>query len=445
MGIAKSLQWAALALVALTLTACMSEADRNEWRDAALYIYGPYQYAQNVERIRTENAARGVAFNYPLHIRNLSDHTSRRVTAPNADTLYSSAVLDISTGPVEVILPDAPDRYVSVMVMDIFTDVVDVVGSWDEARGSHFWIVKHDWTGTAPDGVNLIRVPGQDAWLLGRTFVAGPSDLDAARDVQSELIVRPVNPDATPAPWPIQTDAIPNAENAVTVVNTLLARSAGHPHTQRASAFTEKGIIPGATQSWDNLSTIEKTIWTQTFEKVEAGLKTALLRASDGTGWRTPPKNLAQFGTDDATRAAVGLIGFGALRPQDASYFTAVTDGTGEPLNGAHSYTLTFNPDAVPVDAFWSISAYLIEGDGRRFFIENPLNRHSINGDTPGLERDDSGLLTLELSVEAPDSEANWLPLPDGPVAIIFRTYRPQTAILDGQWEPPDIERASKG
>ena len=117
-----------LILMAASLSACISEADRAERRDAALYIYGPYQYAQNIERIRRENAALGIGVNEPAHIRTLSDHTSRRVTAPNADTLYTSTVLDLSGGPVELILPDARDRYVSVMVMDVFTDVVDLVG-----------------------------------------------------------------------------------------------------------------------------------------------------------------------------------------------------------------------------------------------------------------------------------------------------------------------------
>ncbi|MEL6686541.1 MAG: DUF1214 domain-containing protein, partial [Pseudomonadota bacterium] len=140
------------------------------------------------------------------------------------------------------------------------------------------------------------------------------------------------------------------------------------------------------------------------------------------------------------TRAAVGLIGFGAMRPRDASYYTAVTDGSGQPLDGAQNYTLTFDPDAVPVDAFWSITAYAVEEDGRRFFTENPLNRHSINSDTPGLERDERGMLTLQLKSDAPQSTANWLPLPEGPVAIIFRAYRPQPAIMDGTWFPPDIQ-----
>lgn len=427
-------------LASVSLTACLSDVEKTEWRDAALYIYGPYQYAQNLDRIRAENAAAGVAVNEVAHIRDLSDHTSRRVTTPNADTLYSSAVLNLSSGPVELILPDAPDRYVSVMVMDIFTDIIDLVGTWDDQRGERFWIVGPDWTGAVPDGVSLIRAPGPDAWLLGRIFVAGPSDLDAARVVQSGLIVRPVDATAPTKPWTIDIDTSPNAQNALSTVNTLLGRAPDHPHTKRASAFSDKGIVPGAENAWSDLSRMDRMIWTKSFERVEAALNSALNQQTLQSGWRQPPSHLAQFGEDDATRAAVSLVGFGAMRAEDATYFTAEADASGDPLTGARDYTLTFNPETVPVDAFWSISAYAIEEDGRRFLVENALDRHSVNGDTPGLVRDEAGNLTLYFSANAPDQRANWIPLPEGTVAILFRAYRPQAEILSGAWSPPDID-----
>src|SRR5262249_2126799 len=52
----------------------------------------------------------------------LADHTSREVTAPNNDTIYSSAFLELSNGPVEVSSPTSTDRYFSIAFMDAFTD-----------------------------------------------------------------------------------------------------------------------------------------------------------------------------------------------------------------------------------------------------------------------------------------------------------------------------------
>jgi hypothetical protein len=40
------------------------------------------------------------------HSRNLADYKSRMVTTPNNDTLYSSANLDLRTGPVRIDVPD---------------------------------------------------------------------------------------------------------------------------------------------------------------------------------------------------------------------------------------------------------------------------------------------------------------------------------------------------
>ena len=45
------------------------------------------------------------------HRRTLSDHSSRNVTTPNNDTLYSSAWLDLSAGPVEITVPKISRRY----------------------------------------------------------------------------------------------------------------------------------------------------------------------------------------------------------------------------------------------------------------------------------------------------------------------------------------------
>jgi hypothetical protein len=56
---------------------------------------------------------------------------------PNRDTLYSEAVFDLDAGPVEITLPDAGDRFLSMMVIDEDHYVVTVVyrpGSYSFTR-----------------------------------------------------------------------------------------------------------------------------------------------------------------------------------------------------------------------------------------------------------------------------------------------------------------------
>jgi len=39
------------------------------------------------------------------------------------------------------------------------------------------------------------------------------------------------------------------------------------------------------------------------------------------------------------------------------------------------------------------------------------------------------------------DKEANWLPAPNGTFSLYIRGYWADTAMLDGTWTPPTIEK----
>ncbi|HMO43724.1 MAG TPA: DUF1254 domain-containing protein, partial [Phenylobacterium sp.] len=71
----------------------------------------------------------GQSMNAFAHMRNLANHKARTVTTPNNDTLYSSAQLDLSAGPVTLTLPAAGDRYLSLQLMDAYTNSFAVLGT----------------------------------------------------------------------------------------------------------------------------------------------------------------------------------------------------------------------------------------------------------------------------------------------------------------------------
>src|SRR5438067_2233752 len=87
-------------------------------RDAWLYTLPLIEMATTRARL----LARGAAQNVLYHRRTLADHTSRDVTTPNNDTLYSSAWLDLTRGAVTVTLPAAGKRYLSFALMDMATN-----------------------------------------------------------------------------------------------------------------------------------------------------------------------------------------------------------------------------------------------------------------------------------------------------------------------------------
>src|SRR5216684_146851 len=69
-------------------------------RDAYIYAFPLHEmYRVRYQALYNPANPRRAAVNRFLHRRALSDHTSRGVTTPNNDTIYSSAFLDLSQGP----------------------------------------------------------------------------------------------------------------------------------------------------------------------------------------------------------------------------------------------------------------------------------------------------------------------------------------------------------
>lgn len=145
---------------------------------------------------------------------------------------------------------------------------------------------------------------------------------------------------------------------------------------------------------------------------------------------------MAEFGANDAYRASVALSGLGALRADEATYLTCETDSAGALLSGHRSYGLRL-PAYAPVDAFWSLTLYSQEPDGRQFLADNPMGRYAIKDRTPGLIREDSGTIPLVISFRPPgDDSVNWLPAPAGEFGLTFRAYRPQRAFSSFRLPP---------
>jgi len=97
---------------------------------AYTYAYPVYAVAHTRGKaLRGPHNPQGAAPNTVQHERHLSDHRSRWITAPNNDTLYSNAWLDLSAGPVRLRVGRQPEgRYWSLAFMDAYTNHFAVVG-----------------------------------------------------------------------------------------------------------------------------------------------------------------------------------------------------------------------------------------------------------------------------------------------------------------------------
>ncbi|MDZ4693343.1 DUF1254 domain-containing protein [Terricaulis sp.] len=420
-----------------------SASPSDPYLDAYYYAFPIYEMA------RTAWAAAGPTPQRPAHRfntlqqrRTLTDHTGRNVTTPNNDTVYCSARLDLSNGPVLVSIPTVRDRYFSVAFMNAYTDNFAYVGTRATGgEGGPTLVAGSSWRGEAPAGTRLIRSDTNDVWMLARILVTGVEDLPAANAVQEQIRIIDAPAPTLPPVAPTNADDL---ENFLAVVNATLARaSLADPVGSRARNFADVGLRPGDLDAWRSLNPAQQGRWRQAAAQGQATLRTGFtLRGETLSGWHYPPPGVgSQSGADDV-RAAVALSGLAALEAEEATYARADTDSAGAPLNGAHRYTLTIPPN-VPASAFWSLSMYQLEPDARLFFTENPINRFSIGDRTPGIARNADGSMTIAIQADAPTDTGNWLPAPRGPFVITFRAYLPQPAMLNHSWRLPAVQRAT--
>jgi hypothetical protein len=418
-------------------------ASADPFERAFYYAFPLYEFARiQQDRTGALNGQPG-RLNTIAHRSQLLDHTSRIVTAPNNDTIYSSSFLELSGGPVEIDAPSATDRYFSIAFMQAFTDVFAYIGTRaTRGEGGRAWIVGPQWRGESPAGVRVIRSPTNDVWMLMRTLVDGPEDLTDARTFQARLTMS-VPPGRGPARgYMAAARDVNDPSNFLAVVNEVIARSpGGADQLARAPQFEAQGI--GSVQP-------PSPLVLERYRAVIAGALETLrerFRFRDNVvdGWSYQPSGVGDFGGNDQLRAAVALGGIAALGEEEAMYFHANFEASGERLDGANGYRWRVPPGGVPVDAFWSLTMYTVTPEGRYFFAENPINRYSIGDRTPGLIVEPDGSLEISIQHERPEGAlaANWLPAPRGPLRLALRAYLPRRGLRRRAWRVPALRRVT--
>lgn len=398
------------------------------------------------------NAMPGLQF---MHRRNLSTPDDRSVTTPNNDTLYSSAWLNLAHGPVKLSVPDTQGRYYSLAMIDAATDDFATIGR--RTTGTHageFVVVGPDWISPLPDGLRVIRAPGNDVLLLLRVLVDGPGDLSAARRVQDGFALAALQPEfagaaaASAAPAATAASAaavaVPPAQRYLALVNQMLARNPPPSYERlRLEQFAAVGVC-GAACTWDSLPAGVQARWNALLPAMTADLERHA-RESERivNGWAIPAPAIGHFGTNYQLRADTALVGLLALDPAEAMYLICRQDGARRPLEGTHAYRLHLPRGAIPVDAFWSLTIYEKDMDGHLFFVANPIKRYSIGDHTPGLRRNSDGSIDLWIQRADPGRSRapNWLPAPPGPFVLALRAYEPRIQLRDGQFLMPGVER----
>src|SRR5215813_11544812 len=198
-----------LSLLGTTSLSTLARADWGElnlgegleefWLATDDYIYGyPLVTMEMTRRVMT-NVATPQATRAPmgqlLRAREYPNASYRDVTAPNADTLYTIAWIEVGTEPWVLSIPDMKDRYFLFPMLDGWTTVFQVPGKRTTGTGAQTYaITRTDWSGTLPAGVKQLKSPTNIVWLLGRIYCTGtPEDYAAVHKLQDEFKLVPLS------------------------------------------------------------------------------------------------------------------------------------------------------------------------------------------------------------------------------------------------------------
>jgi len=436
----------------------------DEFRTASdAYVFGyPLVTMEMTRRIVTNVAApegsRG-PMGTLIKLRSYPDASFRDVTAPNADTLYTTAFFDVGDEPWVVSVPDMKGRYFLLPFLSGWTDVFQVPGSRTTGTAAQTYLVTGPgWSGTVPEGMVQLKSPTAMVWMLGRIYCTGtPEDYAAVHALQDAFKLYPLSqgPDYVPpagkvdpaidmkTPVRDQVNALSAAEYFALLADLMKRNPPAPADAPALAAFKTIGLVAGDTFDPKSVDARwAKRLPALSFDRIMLHFKDSHGDVEEINGWGYTTKT-GVYGTDYLQRALITAIGLGANRPQDAVYPTSLKDDHHRHYDGSEKYVLHFAAGQLPpVKGFWSLTMY----DEAMFFVANPINRYSMSVRTnPVYEADGSLILYIQNDNPGADKEANWLPAPKGRFNLMLRLYWPeenQPSILDGSWVIPPVTKA---
>ncbi|MDP9631737.1 UNVERIFIED_ORG: hypothetical protein J2W85_003816 [Ensifer adhaerens] len=384
----------------------------------------------------------------------------KAIQTPNSDTPYSYVGADLRAEPLVFTVPAIEkERYYSLQFIDQYTFNFAYVGS--RATGNDagsYLLAGPNWKGETPPGIkDVIRSETEFAFVLYRTQLFNPDDIENVKKIQAGYKVEPLSaflgkPAPAPAPaveffMPLSAEEEKTSPEVFSELNFILQFCPTDPSEKELMArFSELNI--GAGKAFDFTAfppDIQKAItdgmadgWAAFKEHKETMIDTGKLSSADCFGTRAFLKN------DYMQRMSGAVLGIYGNSKEEAIYPAYFIDDQKQPLSGASKYALRFEPGQLPpVNAFWSLTLYELPAS---LLYANPLNRYLINSPMlPSLKQDADGGLTLHVQNESPgaDRESNWLPAPKGLFFVVMRLYWPKPDALDGKWKAPPLKSAT--
>jgi hypothetical protein len=375
------------------------------------------------------------------------------VVAINDDTFYASAFVGVEKEPVIVTVPDVAGVSYSVLQLDGYGNVFKGIPS---GKPGVYALIGPGWTGFLPAPISPVQVPYNYTVLIFRAdkYANGKDTRQEADEFRRNLHAAYLS-DYLSDPGSGIATILPEAAFALPYKTAAVHLIANHPlaFLRRLQTAVLAGTTQPMTSDEQALSDTFNALFSDPsqYPQLIAGAQAAhadidnnyLSTTIAGTSWIT----FTDIGEWEKTsqgylnRSSItDYIQYGNNH-KAAAYYHAFRDSNGNPLDGsAHSYVLTFQQGQQPdVSRFWSVTAYLpvsIE------LVPNTAKKYVVASYTPGLVTAPDGSVSIVISVNKPSGvpQANWLPIPRGPVNIMLRAYGPEGTVEDNSYVPPPIE-----
>ena len=376
-------------------------------------------------------------FNEFAHTATVADPKTSFVPAPNNDTTYSRAWLDLRQGPVTIETPDTGDRFFSIQFLDMYSETIVNVGRrLNGTKANTFIVVGPNYVGELPKDVQIIKSNTVFVLAFLRVLVKDKGEIEQIKAIQNQFNI------TAPAPSKAK---LPNYHNETHLAffETLNQVLELLPQMPCDKVVLDKiaAIGVGAGQPPEKIKGIEEDLLNKACDTALSQIDEKGLEFGESVNnWRIARAGIGNYGTDYLQRSVVWFKGALANQPEESLYPSVFQDSQGQPLDGKNQYELRFEKSQLPqVSQFWSLTMYLFSNG---FLVDNDIDRYSIGDRTDGIQYDQDGGLTIYIQNEAPaqpQKKANWLPAPKETFYLTLRLYGPSKETVLGKWNPPPI------
>ena len=295
--------------------------------------------------IRAADLKLSAPLNVLANAQELATPSAKGVVAPNTDTLYSLAQIDLAKGPVVLKVPKMDGRYWTFEFVEPYTNVVGYIGSRLNGFKGGTWALQ--WDGAAaqpalPKGVKAFKSSSRRLWVIGRTLVSGNKDQAKAKKLMAQYRLGTLAAlkagKALPAPRKLTPGRPKTVEpTGLAFLDFLSASMTADPPPIRDAEIVARmqhyGIGVG-------LKTSAADLPAPVLEGLAAGVDAAaaalpmesklpvLTQAKANGGWYNPAAQVGAFGTDYLMRARCqkDLLALKELLPELEPYSVPGSD-----------------------------------------------------------------------------------------------------------------------